>query len=50
MVTQAPPTGMGELGVAAVAPAIGNALFNLTGKRVRQMPLSQAAVKKALAA
>lgn len=50
VVTQAPPTGMGELGVAAVAPAIGNALFNLTGKRVRQMPLSPAAVKKALAA
>ena len=41
---------MGELGVAAVAPAIGNALFNLTGKRVRQVPLSPAAVKKVLAA
>jgi isoquinoline 1-oxidoreductase beta subunit len=50
IVSQAPPTGMGELGVAAVAPAIGNALFNLTGKRVRQMPMSAATVKKALQA
>lgn len=49
VVSKAPPTGMGELGVAAVAPAIGNALFALTGKRVRQMPMSAAAVKKLLA-
>jgi isoquinoline 1-oxidoreductase beta subunit len=49
VVSQAPPTGMGEIGVAAVAPAIGNALFSLTGKRVRQLPMSQAAVKKVLA-
>ena len=30
-----PPTGMGEIGVVAVAPAIANALFQLTGKRLR---------------
>jgi isoquinoline 1-oxidoreductase beta subunit len=47
--SQAAPTGMGEIGVAAVAPAIGNALFSLTGKRVRELPMSPAAVKKALA-
>ncbi|MDB5911745.1 MAG: Isoquinoline 1-oxidoreductase, partial [Ramlibacter sp.] len=50
MSPQSAPTGMGEIGVAAVAPAIGNALFALTGKRVRQLPMSQAAVKKVLSA
>jgi isoquinoline 1-oxidoreductase beta subunit len=49
VVTQAPPTGMGEIGVAAVAPAIGNALFALTGKRVRQLPMSAKAVKALMA-
>jgi isoquinoline 1-oxidoreductase subunit beta len=47
--SQAAPTGMGEIGVAAVAPAIGNALFSLTGRRVRELPMSPAVVKKALA-
>ena len=47
--SQAAPTGMGEIGVAAVAPAIGNALFRLTGRRVRELPMSPATVKKALA-
>jgi isoquinoline 1-oxidoreductase subunit beta len=47
--SQAAPTGMGEIGVAAVAPAIGNALFSLTGKRIRELPMSPAAVKKTLA-
>ncbi|TFZ04432.1 xanthine dehydrogenase family protein molybdopterin-binding subunit [Ramlibacter rhizophilus] len=43
--SQVPPTGVGELGVAAVAPAIGNALFRLTGQRARQLPMSAAVVK-----
>jgi isoquinoline 1-oxidoreductase subunit beta len=47
--SQAAPTGMGEIGVAAVGPAIGNALFSLTGKRVRELPMSPAAVKKVMA-
>jgi len=29
----------GELGVAAVAPAVANALFSATGLRLRQLPL-----------
>jgi isoquinoline 1-oxidoreductase beta subunit len=47
--SQAAPSGMGEIGVSAVAPAIGNAVFNLTGKRVREVPMRPATVKKALA-
>jgi isoquinoline 1-oxidoreductase beta subunit len=47
--SDSPPTGMGEIGVVAVAPAIANALFQLTGKRVRALPMSPERVKKALA-
>jgi CO/xanthine dehydrogenase Mo-binding subunit len=32
-----------------VAPAIGNAVFQLTGKRLRHLPMSSARVKMALA-
>jgi isoquinoline 1-oxidoreductase beta subunit len=34
-----PIGGIGELGVPTFAPALANALFNLTGQRVRQLPL-----------
>ena len=44
-----PPTGMGEVGIPTVAPAIGNAVAQLTGKRLRHLPMSADRVKKALA-
>ena len=44
-----PPAGMGEIGVVCVAPAIANALFELTGKRFRALPMSPERVKQALA-
>ena len=50
VVTENPPSGMGEIGVVTVAPAIANAVFTLTGKRLRHLPMSPERVKEALKA
>jgi isoquinoline 1-oxidoreductase beta subunit len=40
-----PPGGIGEAGTSAIVPAITNAIFAATGKRVRKLPVDSAALK-----
>ena len=41
-----PPGGMGEAGTSAIVPALTNAIFAATGKRLRKLPVDTAALKQ----
>jgi isoquinoline 1-oxidoreductase beta subunit len=41
-----PPGGMGETGTSAIVPAIANAIFAATGKRLRKMPVDASVLKQ----
>ena len=41
-----PPGGMGETGTSCIVPAIANAIFAATGKRLRKMPVDPNVLKQ----
>jgi isoquinoline 1-oxidoreductase subunit beta len=42
--SDAAPDGAGEAGLPTVAPALANAIYNLTGKRIRKLPVDLAKI------
>ena len=44
--SEEPPGGMGDTGTSAIVPAIANAIFAATGKRLRKMPVDSNVLKQ----
>jgi isoquinoline 1-oxidoreductase beta subunit len=47
MPSQEPPGGVGEPGVPPIAPAVVNALYAATGKRIRRLPIRPGELRRA---
>ena len=45
--SQEPPGGMGEAGTSLIVPAVANAIFAATGKRLRKMPIDGTLLRQA---
>jgi isoquinoline 1-oxidoreductase beta subunit len=41
-----PPGGMGECGTSAIVPAVANAIFAATGKRLRKLPVDTTTLRE----